>query len=600
MTRGYDGPVKLEWIFRINDYSEDGISHIENHEVVNEIVFEKRQNGEISVKLDQTPSHDLSPREELAEGLQGVNDFQSINESVAHNTRESISANIEATQELLSSEELELPLNELQILNNLEKDLKTASDAILNEDDEIPEEYEDEAVQLDKIIEDLRELEQSERNCPARRVKNTLLNSRPSLLQFTQEERNLSSTYNLEEEAIGNPPPELGNLLRLAGLDLRSYYDAIEDYEPDAQHQLNQANEKLREVFSQIWVREEVVPVLAKDKYLLHIHVSQEGEGGLSRIGERSDGLSWFVALRAFLAGKDVESPIILVDEIETHLSYDAQAMLTEYLETEVLDFSQKVVYTTHSAGALPSDVGRGIRSVERVENGGERSTIKNGFWADRDAGFSPMLLAMGLSPFAFSIPRNALITEGPSDCILLPELIRESADEDKLPYQVAPGASWVDTETVPELISESANSVLIFDSDSESEQLINIFREAGVDEELMRTYDDFTTEDDGIILENLVKFDKLITAINEEISFWEGIEEEVDASDIDSSEIWESLEAWCESNSIKRPRKIGVAQRLITMAAEENGETIVSMAHEETLVALHDWAVEHFHVPDR
>lgn len=597
ITRNYDGPVKIEGVFKLNDRSVEEISRVENHDVIDEVRVIKRRNGNISIKLDELPSHDLSSRKEIRERIKDVDQFESINQVAGQNTISEISENVQLLDDILDSKQIEIPYKDLDILQRFGTDLESVYDSVL-ERDEVSEKYEDELEKLDKIIEDIGTLEQNERNCPSRRARKILRDSIPRFLPFTQEERDLKSTYNLEDLDLSSPPPELRNLLRLAGLDLKSYYDDIENYEPEAQHKLDEANVKLETAFSEIWVRDDVVPYLAKDEYLLHVHVSQEGESGLSRIGERSDGLAWFVALRAFLARKEVNKPVILVDEIETHLSYDAQARLIEYLETEVQELAQKVVYTTHSAGSLPSDVGRGIRSVERVENGGERSTINNGFWTERDAGFSPMLMAMGLSPFAFSIPRNALITEGPSDCILLPELIRESIGEEKLPYQVAPGAAWVDTDTVPELISESANTVLIFDGDSESEQLMKIFREAGVGDDIMRTYDDFVAAKEGLILENLVDFEILVEAINGEINLWEETDAEVEETDIDPEAIWESLEVWCEDKSIEKPRKIGIAQRLINMSMGENGRTIVSNDNQVLLEELHEWALDNFHIP--
>jgi predicted ATP-dependent endonuclease of OLD family len=43
-------------------------------------------------------------------------------------------------------------------------------------------------------------------------------------------------------------------------------------------------------------------------------------------------GLRWLIALHAFLAARGAQKPILLVDEAETHLHYDAQADLIDAL----------------------------------------------------------------------------------------------------------------------------------------------------------------------------------------------------------------------------------------------------------------------------
>ena len=161
-------------------------------------------------------------------------------------------------------------------------------------------------------------------------------------------------------------------------------------------------------------------------------------------IDQRSDGLRQFVALRAYVALEEATvKPVLLIDEAETHLHYDAQADLVQVLEEQ--DDVAKVVYTTHSAGCLPRDLGTGIRAIVPTyrESDGERSQtddseVVNRFWT-HGRGFSPILIAMGASVLAFASTRKAVIAEGMSDAMLLPTLIREATGADHLEYQVAP-----------------------------------------------------------------------------------------------------------------------------------------------------------------
>lgn len=85
-------------------------------------------------------------------------------------------------------------------------------------------------------------------------------------------------------------------------------------------------------------------------------------------IENRSDGLRQFVALRAHVASNVSVGgePVLLIDEADIHLHYNAQADLVQVLETQ--DEAAKVIDTTHSAGCLPQDLGRGIRIIVPVQ----------------------------------------------------------------------------------------------------------------------------------------------------------------------------------------------------------------------------------------
>ena len=69
--------------------------------------------------------------------------------------------------------------------------------------------------------------------------------------------------------------------------------------------------------------------LLHNDEPILRVMMSNTA-GGYSPVAERSDGLRAFVALTSFTAaGADSErKPILLVDEAESHLHYDAKLIL--------------------------------------------------------------------------------------------------------------------------------------------------------------------------------------------------------------------------------------------------------------------------------
>ncbi|MBA2741721.1 MAG: AAA family ATPase [Actinobacteria bacterium] len=146
-------------------------------------------------------------------------------------------------------------------------------------------------------------------------------------------------------------------------------------------------------------------------------------------IDQRSDGLRQFVALRSFViqhGGERSSRPIVLIDEADAHVHYDAQADLVQVLEEQ--EETSKIVYTTHSAGCLPLDLGTGIRAVVPVEREVEgeirqtdQSEVINRFWT-QGRGYSPILIAMGASAFAFAATRRAVVVEGMSDTLLSPK----------------------------------------------------------------------------------------------------------------------------------------------------------------------------------
>ena len=97
---------------------------------------------------------------------------------------------------------------------------------------------------------------------------------------------------------------------------------------------------------------EDVRVYLHVDGTVLHIFARNAG-GRLIPIAERSAGLRQFVALLAFIEHEAAdEDVILLVDEAEAHLHYDAQADLVRVFSKQTV--ADKIIYTTHSAGCLP------------------------------------------------------------------------------------------------------------------------------------------------------------------------------------------------------------------------------------------------------
>ena len=120
----------------------------------------------------------------------------------------------------------------------------------------------------------------------------------------------------------------------------------------------------------------------------------------------------------------------------------------------------------------------------------GDRSQIENGFWSaqegsEHSVAFTSLLMAMGADAVAFTPARHAVITEGPSDALLLPALLREAlgkGPDHPLDLQVAGGLAWTPPRLLPSLEAEAAHVVYLTDSDEEGDKYSAALHGAGVD----------------------------------------------------------------------------------------------------------------------
>ena len=146
----------------------------------------------------------------------------------------------------------------------------------------------------------------------------------PMVLEFSEHERTLRSEYDLTQS--GTWTGGIRNLARLAGFDLNELSRHAAGSEPELyENILERANARLEEAFLR-WSQAPVTVRLRVAPPRLRIFVKAK-EGGLYRLEDRSAGLHAFVALVAFLADKNTEvRPVLVVDEAESHLHWDAQA----------------------------------------------------------------------------------------------------------------------------------------------------------------------------------------------------------------------------------------------------------------------------------
>jgi energy-coupling factor transporter ATP-binding protein EcfA2 len=307
----------------------------------------------------------------------------------------------------------------------------------------------------------------------------------PKFVLFGDNDRDLAESYNLSDAAIrAQPPAPLRNLLTVAGTTSEAVWDATAGGDPATLRTLeNRMNETLRSRLQPMWTQSKLTIDLALNQGgVLEVNIQEldSPDFTVTPIAERSDGLRAFLGLVCFLIAADLAiPPVLMIDEAERNLHYDAQADLVRVLTRELQ--VHKVIYTTHSPGCLPLDLGTGIRVVARVPDDPATSTLENNFWTANEPGFSHLLFAMGAEAAAFSAFRRAVLAEGVSEMILLPTLLRNATDGSQLDFQVAFGLSNL---SAPRAISSVALiTTFLVDGDKSGDEKKKQLGAAGVPE---------------------------------------------------------------------------------------------------------------------
>ncbi|MDQ1713334.1 MAG: hypothetical protein QOE45_2784 [Frankiaceae bacterium] len=404
----------------------------------------------------------------------------------------------------------------------------------------------------------------------------------PDVIMFDEEARTLLSQYDLDA-AARNTPRALEHLATLGDLDLAELSrEATAGAIADVATRRNACNQRLRDIFAESWNQQGIAVQIEVQGDVLHVQATTPEDNGLSDIAERSDGMRWFAALLAYAHGWATQ-PILLIDEIEGHLHYDAQSDLIAVLSRQ--EFASKVIFTTHSFGCLPYDLGNGVRVVQPVDSATSR--LENGFW-NRGAGFSPLLVSMGAAATSFTPTRHAIIAEGPSDAILLPTLLRQASGVPRLKFQVAPGLSSVAAAVVPDLDAEAGRVGFIVDGDQGGLAIRDKLVHAGVDSNRIVVL--LAADSAPIELEDLVANEIYVQCVNEELQLWVEQPTPFTVSDVPASFRTAALKQWCLGHGYHPPDKVAVAQRVVDQSSQVS---IVAPKHAKVLRKL----LKSFHV---
>jgi hypothetical protein len=546
LTRGGDGDARVIAHYRLEEDDLQAIAHIHRVGTPRTLEVYKTTDGSRYANVRPTGEHDLEPRKKARAAVAALcktrwaeaiaRTEKAEGETLATDALDEI-ADLLSGDEILDTEDLERFATALGVLS-VAPDLPASGHTAI------------------KRLEECYELEA--KGDPRDAIRDALFARRPRFLWFDESWRAIESQFNVHEP----PSSAMVALFQLIGFDLAELRIAISRAnEPRITELVEEANVGFHALFTERWSQSNVLATIDRNGDIVHVYVRNVG-GRLIPIAERSAGMRQFIAILAFVESRaQGENVVLLVDEADNHLHYDAQADLVRIFSEQTV--VEKVIYSTHSAGCLPADLGTGVRVIEpcgpaeKAPEDWEHSRIRNAFWTT-NPGFSPLLLAMGASSFAFSALRRALIGEGISEVILLPTLFREATGEKRLDFQVAPGISNVRAEDIQELDASAARVVYIVNGDEGGGKHRDRLIEGGVATSRIVELGEGKAP---LALEDLLRKDLYRDAVNRELAHFN-----VELADSDIPDIGrkKAVENWCKAKRIGKPSEREVAQHLL------------------------------------
>jgi predicted ATP-dependent endonuclease of OLD family len=533
ITRGKsldDEHTVIEFTFALDDEDRSHLAS-EVPEAKNTRWFSvcKDISGRFSFKVYDSPKRNLTLRHQLA---QEIKDIVSLVRKPKPDQDEQLSREL-TIADILSSTDESLNNKQLKILR------------------EFPEFCDESRYITQGFCERLLQLvEHEEREHPEEISKSILKQRCPRILVFGDKERNLLSDYDLNsffrppnQKPQSEPiPPALQNLVATANLDLAGLHAAQSKRDQGRiRTMLARANSTLSQKIQDTWKQSRLSVSIDLNQGRLTILIGSE-QGDYVKIAERSDGLRQFLALLVFLSQeKDLTvSPIVLIDEAERHLHYDAQADLIQMFTRQ--NAASKIIYTTHSIGCLPEDLG----AVRMISTDDPNSKVVNWFWDSDTPGFSTLLFAMGASTLAFIPMRYAVFTEGAADMILLPALLKSALGKEELGFQVVPGLSSARENQVSIINNESPRTAYLVDTDEGGKKIKGKIISGGVPKGQIVDLPSIKGQEVTTAIEDFIEPESYLRAVNEELKLSHGEAFQVTKTDINGPNVSKLIEGWC------------------------------------------------------
>src|SRR5215212_10380420 len=538
----------------LDDEDREAIAHIPGTEKAHWFTLGKRQQGGGFIcDIEPRPSRVVEPRQMVVQTLK-----ETLDEELVSQLADEQRSNLETSFR-------DLATNLDTGVEMLPPDTKNQIDTLTRTLEDISPDSEPEFV--NRIKQRLRDLAAYEEFSPHVAAIRVLAERRPHFLFFTDEQRLLQPEYDLNA-VHENPPAALRNLAQVAGLDLQALFNAVLNGDHGRAEGIRvRANERLRTFFSEAWSQADLTVSFSRDGQLLRLFV-EHARSQYTTIAERSEGLRQFVALLAFTTVEHAEqNPVLLIDEIETHLHYDAQADLVQMLARQ--EIVSKVIYTTHSIGCLPEDLGTGVRLIEIDSADETKSTVRNWFWDNSRPGFSPLLFGMGASTLAFIPVRHAVATEGIVDIILWPTLLRHATSRAHLDFQVVPGISESTLPEITQLDREAPLTAYLLDADEGGNELCEALRLAGISDRRIFTLPD--RESRGLTVEDLVDPAVYVAAVNAGLHLAQGPSVSFPMSELPVARRAKTVAGWCKSHGYSVPSKRLIAYRIVEQGSDRS-----------------------------
>lgn len=546
-----DTAITLQYVLDAED--QQALASIPSEVRPERLLVSKEYGGAVSYKLDPVGRRPRAPRQAAAEELANlVTRLRSVDDDApesAYVRENEVVAKAEQAIAVLTDESDPGTLSDDDVAKIVELTDNLAEVAGLSGDIE----------RLPHVLNAMIEAEKATHPTPL--MRGELLRRVPVIALFSEADRDLKYEYDLDGLADSSVPPALANLANSARLDLGALLADLErgTWDAVAEH-IGDANDALASLFSEAWTAGSGTAevYLALDGTTLRIMVTSK-VGRYSPISERSDGLRMFVALTTFVQAKTGgdRSVILLIDEAENHLHYDAQADLMAVLSRQEL--AHQVIYTTHSAGCLPDEIGGNIVAVVPDPKSGY-SSIDSSYWTG-GLGFAPLMMAMGAGAAAITPSRYAILAEGHSEALILPRLIREATGLARLGYQIAAGVAEAGREDIPSLDAEAARVAYLVDGDPGGARNAKKLLQAQIPPERIIH---LGGEGSGLCLEDLIK-----------------------------REIYEACEVSARDSLKRDPSKVDVAARLIDV-----DDTLVDPERGELLAELHSLLSNSLQIP--
>lgn len=584
---------RIEARFVLDEDERDLMKKVpETAEVRQFLVIKSDSESGLRYTADPYPNRDLTKRGEVREQLEQlaetgwIEQAQKVEEAMEAPPSPLIGALFSAARELASSddEKLEERAGDLAALDQrIGPILGQIGEREEPEEEGIPPyrgpdwpEFPEELVGLQADLSALATLEAEEH--PLRTVIYALSGRVPQFLKFDDQARKLETKYDLSAEEPGEDQG-IHNFLALAGTSWSEAVEVVQRDDPGwTKTYIEDRDNELKEQAALKWGQSDIEVKVSLNASILSILLSMQAHDFIG-FDNHSDGLKAFVALRAFVAqtdsGQDEIKPIVLIDEAELHLHYDAQADLVGVFEEQ--EETAQIIYTTHSAGCLPRDLGQGVRAIvpetEELDGQtvqGDHSEAINRFWT-KGKGFSPLLLAMGAGAFAFSATQYAVITEGMSDALLLPTLIREATGDKRLRYQAVPSFAEATADEIKRFDLIAGRIAFLADGDDGGRRHVQKLIDNGISEDqILYLGDDSNSE---LSTEDLLAKSVYLNAVNAELGAWQGLE--YPADQLPDKGRSKAVKDWCaeqtgqDGNPVE-VSKVDIAQRVLDQRSPE------------------------------